>query len=141
MADPLSIAASIAGILTLGVQVSTGLAQIISDAKAADSLLTEITNDLLMLCEILRKIEALTGKWRESAADPLLPNLLERCRGSLNQLESIIATVQESFAKGGLQRKWLQVTWASKQKEIATISGKISDYKSTLTLTLQMQNA
>lgn len=36
MADPLSITASIAGILILGVRVSTGLAEIISDAKTAD---------------------------------------------------------------------------------------------------------
>lgn len=141
MADPLSITSSIAGILILGVRVSTGLAEIISDAKTADSLLTEITNDLLILCDILGKIEALTCKWQASAADPLLPGLLERCRASLKELESIITAVQESFARGGLQKRWLQVTWASKQKEISAISGKISGYKSTLTLTLQMQNA
>lgn len=141
MADPLSIAASIAGLLTLGTQVTVGLTQIVSDAKAAHSLLTEISNDLLMLCEILRKIETLISKWRESAADALLPVVLEVCRGSLKELQTTITTVQETFVRGGMQKRWLQATWSSKKKEIAAISCKISDYKSTLTLTLQMQNA
>lgn len=140
MADPLSIAASIAGLLTLGVQVSTGLAQIISDAKAADSLLTELTTDILILGEVLASVGALTA-WRETTSDHLLPTTLERCHGSLKELQAIIVTVQESAAKGGLQKRWMQVFWSSKQKEIAVISGKISAHKSTLQLTLQLQNA
>lgn len=140
MADPLSIAASIAGILTLAVQVSNGLAQIISDAKATDSLLTELTTDLLILCEILAKLQALST-WRESGSDHLLPTTLKRCDCLLKELQGIIVAVQESIATGGIQKRWAQITWSSKQKQIATISGRISEHKSTLMLTLQMQNA
>lgn len=140
MADPLSIAASIAGLLTLGVQVSTGLAQIISDAKAADSLLTELTTDILILGEVLASVGALST-WRETTSDHLLPTTLERCHGSLKELQAIIVTVQESAAKGGLQKRWMQIFWSSKQKDIAAISAKIFEHKSTLQLTLQLQNA
>lgn len=141
MADPLSIAASVAGLITLGVQVSMGLTQIISDAQGAHTLLTEVSNDLLILCEILRNIDALTSRWRESTADLVLAGTLDGCRGSLKELQSMITTVQETFVRGGLQKRWLQATWSAKKRDIAAISCKITDYKSTLTLTLQMQNA
>lgn len=140
MADPLSIVASIAGLLTLGVQVSTGLAQIISDAKAADSLLTELTTDLLVLYEILSKLKLLS-RWRESGSDHLVPITLERCHESLKEAQAIIVMIQESIAKGGLQKHWVQITWSGKQKQIAAISAKISEQRSILMLTLQMQNA
>lgn len=140
MADPLSIIASITGLVALGVKVSNGLAQIISEAKAVDALLTELTNDLLVLCTILAEVEAIST-WRESAGDHLLPAALERCDRTLKDLQAIIEIFQKSVARGGLQKRWLQATWASKQKQIASISARISEHKSTLTLALQMQNA
>lgn len=141
MADPVSIAASIHTILTIGIKVSLGLADIISDAQSAHSELTELMNDVVMLCEILRKIEASTPKWKSSTADPLLPGIFERCRGLLVDLHSTITTFREAFVNGGLPKIWLQATWFTRKKEIAAIASKITNYKSTLALTLQMQNA
>lgn len=71
MADQLSIAASIAGILTL-VQGSTGPAQIISDAEAVDSLLMELTLDLSVQLEVIANLRAIST-WRESWSDNTLP--------------------------------------------------------------------
>lgn len=75
MADPLSIAASIAGILTLVVQVSTGLAQIISDAEAVNWLLMELTLDLSVLSEVLAGLGAVSA-WRGSWSGSSLPTTL-----------------------------------------------------------------
>lgn len=143
MADPLSIAASIAGLLTLGTQISVGLASVISAAKSAPSLLERVSNDLLLLCEIFRQLEVLIRKrkWRKSAANSVLPATLERCRESFHELKTIVETFQNTFVGGGYRKRWLQVTWAVKEKEIASISSRMSDYKSTLTLALQMQHA
>lgn len=141
MADPLSMAASIAGIIALGITVNSGIHQVISDAMSSDSLLFAISNDLRLLIDILGKIDALTSEWRQEDADPLLPSILAGCRESLEELQATVETVQDTFARGGLKKRWLQAIWSSKKKEIAAISVKISDYKSTLTLTLQMQNA
>lgn len=141
MADPLSIAASISGILGIGLRVSITLADVISDAQSAHSELTELLNDVIMLCEILRKIEASTSNWKASTADPLLPGIFERCSASMNDLYTTINTTQEAFVNGGLSKMWLQATWFSRKKEIAAIATKITSYKSTLALTLQMQNA
>lgn len=140
MADPLSILASTAGLLALAVEVGNGLAQIISEAKATDSVLTELTNDLIVLGTILNELAAIST-WRESGGDQLLPAALDRCDRSLKELQGIIEVFQASVEKGGLRKQWLQVTWITKQKQIAGIAVRISEHKSTLTLALQMQNA
>lgn len=140
MADPLSMIASIAGLVALGAQVSNLLAQMISDAKAVDSVLTELTHNLLILCTVLAEVQAIST-WRESAGDTLLPVVLERCESSLKELQALIEMFQTSVTTGRLQKRWLQLTWAGKQQQIAAISARISEHKATLTLTLQMQNA
>lgn len=140
MADPLSIVASIAGLVALGAHVTNGLAELISAAKTADSQLTELTDDLLILCTILIEIEAIST-WRESGGGNLLPVALQRCERTLMELQGIIEVFQDSIARGGLQKRWLQLTWINKQKQIAAISARISEHKATLMLSLQMQNA
>lgn len=116
------------------------MCQIISEAKAVDSLLTELRDDLLVLCAILAELEGIST-WRESAGDHLLPAALKRCDSSLKELKAIIELVQSPVTSGGLQKRWLQVTWVNKQKQIAAISARISEQTATLTLALQMQNA
>lgn len=142
MADPLSIAASIAGLLKLGTDVGVGLAKFCSAARAAPSLLKEVSEGLPLLCGALRRLEVLLPELQMSAVDlESLERLLKQCNGSLCELKTVVGTLQSTFDKGGHQKMWLQATWPAKEEEISSLWAKLSDYKSTLALTLQVQQA
>lgn len=53
MADPFSIAASAAGIISLGLTVSSGLVRFVQTAQGAPKELKTVCNDVYALCGIL----------------------------------------------------------------------------------------
>ncbi|GME34815.1 hypothetical protein K490DRAFT_58841 [Neofusicoccum parvum] len=59
MADPFSIAASAAGIISLGLTVSSGLVRFVQTAQGAPKELETVCNDVYALCGILNIFESL----------------------------------------------------------------------------------
>lgn len=118
-----------------GCASEQGTSPIFSDAKAVDPVCAELTIYLRILCDKMAKVESFLS-WLGSAADQLISVKLERCHGSLKELEAIIAIVQESVGRVRLYKGWVQVTWSCKQKQIEAILANISQHKCTLTLTL-----
>ncbi|KAF2085228.1 hypothetical protein K490DRAFT_58841 [Saccharata proteae CBS 121410] len=57
MADPLSVTASITGIISLGLTVSSGLVKFVQSARDAPKELETIANDMFALCGIFMKDE------------------------------------------------------------------------------------
>ncbi|KAK8084396.1 hypothetical protein PG997_005667 [Apiospora hydei] len=62
MAEPLSLAASVAGLISLGLQVTGGIAKYLDAAKCRDEELSAVRQQNALLTDTLATIEKTTGK-------------------------------------------------------------------------------
>src|SRR6187402_1502943 len=60
MADPLSISASVAGLLSLVIQVADGTYQYVSSARGASSAISSLLRELQALKTVLFKLDEMT---------------------------------------------------------------------------------
>ena len=99
MADPLSITASAAGVISLGLTVSKGLIDYYESYKASDATVTTMFSQVEALASTLAILNNVLDR-RFAQLDPtILRNAeqsIENCRGGLLQLEKKLAKVQGS---------------------------------------------
>lgn len=140
MADPLSIAASVVGLITFGLKV----AEIVSDISQGiplDDAISEqtrrIRRELLSLCGILQQLESLFEA-SLGGASPLPADLtdnlrmvLDDCMDVLGEWKAVLCEIQgvSNFAIK-------KVRWVVKQKEMEKLSTALETRKATLNLTV-----
>jgi hypothetical protein len=89
MADPLSISASVAGLLSLVIQVADGTYQYVSSARNAPLTISSLLRELQALKTILVKLDDLThSSYTEASGDaPIISPLdIEVCREDLQEM-------------------------------------------------------
>ncbi|EKG17711.1 hypothetical protein MPH_05160 [Macrophomina phaseolina MS6] len=88
MADPLSVAASIAGIVSLGIQVSSGLFQFCQSVRDAPEDLETIHSDLLALCKILEEVQELSKPGKGKLQAGTTAHAVHECARIFNILQA-----------------------------------------------------
>ncbi|GFF23322.1 NACHT nucleoside triphosphatase [Aspergillus udagawae] len=96
MADPLAIASGIAGLFSLGIQVTQSLASFYTAYKDQDTDLEKITQNLDSLQAIFRALD-IAVKERRSQADT--QDLLQQVAKAVSQCEEIITELQSECKK------------------------------------------
>jgi len=139
--DPLSITASIIGVLTFTIQVGTAIDTFISEYRAADSELKAIVGEVDALRGVLQSLhnayrkppggipEQFSGlwsnKWKKLAraghersnpkglgqTDNALESTLEGLGGSLEKLADVVTTSKHRMGKGGVHKVYVQALW------------------------------
>lgn len=140
--DPLSIAASAAGIISLAVTVSSGLCQMIGDTKDAPRDVTAISLETRAFEGVLRDLGALVhnGTIQEDAALSLQPPLLN-CLETLKLLNTKIEPHIRRY-KNGKRAKWKSnISWTFQKKDdVKKLSDRLVHNKMTLTTALSIIN-
>lgn len=137
--DPLSVSASIVGILTAAAAVSSVITTFINDTKGAPKLAQTVLNDVNGLSAALGHLEtyllgaACASRSRPSTvlAEQLLVSSAE-CVATFSEFEEILGTSKKGAEMGALDR----MKWASKQSRIADIPQRLQMNTSMLTLML-----
>ena len=139
MADPLSVAASVVGILSTAAHVSKKLFDFVQNTKDAPeqarTTLSEI-NDLrgiLQHCQEL--IEGNEQSQRPGSRYILVDHVttvLTSCVLSFSQLDRLLGELETDGELGVLDR----VKWAWKEKKLAKITGRLVSQKVSLGLIL-----
>jgi hypothetical protein len=165
MADPLSIAASIIGIVTFAAQVGGTIKDFIDDYRGSDLELNAIAAEVNALCGVLQnlhgeyenagevevsghsrpasKLERILKSKKKASVDtqPLadapLREVLGGLNGSMQQLDDVVKRSRERIAKGGLYKVHVRALWQRTAKGIEKIRNSLSGYKMTLMLLLQ----
>jgi Fungal N-terminal domain of STAND proteins len=130
--DPLSLAASITGILSFTISAATTIDSFITEYRATDSELKAIAKEvdaLQSVLESLRSTYQKTNPVEESSrlskfkkvftrdssnhgqTDKALESALDGLDGSMKQLVDVVTKSKLRMAKGGMHKVYVQALW------------------------------
>ncbi|KAL5600583.1 hypothetical protein FOVSG1_008395 [Fusarium oxysporum f. sp. vasinfectum] len=140
MSDPLSVTASVVGIIGALLHGSKRLYEFIDALQNAPKDIAALSTDLRALYEILAHITNVQDRLSSS------PNLcvslkapLENCLNIFNEFTTLLQGFTQTSRDGIIQvRFWKQMVWAFKDKEIQLFRDTITTYKVSLDMALNV---
>lgn len=140
MADPLSLAASIAGLISLAdvtFKYVYKFTKAVKDAKDDVQTLSDQVNDL---ARVLRVLEALAESLEADGEgfDPALRNhYLGHCQKTLDKVQKRVGKALDSFNSGSRSKNLgRQLKWPFSASETTALLNEISSHKATINLAL-----
>ena len=137
--DPLSVSASIIGVLGAAAKVASVLIAFVQSTKSAPKLAQTVLSEVNGLSAILTHLQTyLLGvvSPSESRTSLILVEqvivTLAECVTTFSELEDALGTSKNDGEMGMLDR----VRWAMKESKISSIQGRLQSNKSSLTLML-----
>ena len=139
--DPLSVSASIIGILGAAAKVSSVLISFVQSTKAAPKLAQTVLSEVNGLSAILTHLQtyllgaASPSKSRASLilVEQVIVTLTE-CVTTFSELEDALGTSKNDAEMSALNR----VRWAMKESNISDIQGRLQSNKASLNLMLNI---
>jgi hypothetical protein len=137
--DPLSITASIAGLLSLAGATAATLDALFRDFKSRPAVLSAISEEISALCLVLGQLEGQLriGSGKEEDEKPLSA-VLDLCMRTFQQIGFQINELQSKLRKGSLSKAYTFMLYPSRMKEISALRDDLEKFKVTLLLALQM---
>lgn len=141
MADPLSLSASIAGIISLADVVFRTVYKYHKGVKDAKSDIHALAEEINGLSAVLRTLQALASELEAEggAFDPTLRNhYLSHCKATLDRVEKRVKKGIDSFSRQSSKLDGFvrQLKWPFSSSETKEIMGELSRHKHTITLAL-----
>lgn len=139
MADPLSLAASITVIISIGLHVTNLMTKFIGDTRSAPKSIQSLGVELEILCEILEQVRTMVqGSTPQSpiSRSHLLARILDGVRVDFEDLSEILDNHTSTPNDSVLRKGWKQIRWVFREPDIADLRRSIEAYKSSLLLTL-----
>jgi hypothetical protein len=160
MSDPLSIAASVAGFLSLAIQLTKIISTYVADVKSAPSDASALNTEITALCKILKMVEEIlrsdkindtfdqqsilystinacqrhfTTVYEKLAT---LPCDKEKSRRSTGTMARITSSIKKDKVKGTMAR----ITWPLKKEECQQSIQILHHYIQTLEVLLIASN-
>ncbi|KAF5554106.1 zinc finger domain-containing protein [Fusarium phyllophilum] len=142
MSDPLSVTASVVGIVGALLHGSKRLYEFIDSLQNAPKDIAALSTDLRALYEILAHVTNIQD--RLSSHLDLCASLkvpLENCLNIFDEFTTLLQGFTQTSRNGTLQvRVWKQMAWAFKDKEIQLFRDTITTYKVSLNMALSAMN-
>jgi hypothetical protein len=140
MSDPLSVTASVVGIVGALLHGSKRLYEFIDSLQNAPKDIAALSTDLRALYEILAHITNVQNRLSSN------PNLcvslkapLENCLHIFDDFTTLLQGFTQISRDGTVKvRVWKQMAWAFKDKEIQLFRDTITTYKVSLDMTLNV---
>ncbi|KAF5647926.1 ankyrin repeat [Fusarium sp. NRRL 52700] len=139
MADPLSLAASIAGLISLADLVFKTTYKFVRAAKDAKDEIQSLLDEINNLSSVLRRLEALTSDLEDEGQsfDPTLRNhYLNHCYKTFNRIELRVKKASDSFKKSKLDGIVRQLKWPFSSSETKELLAELSRHKETISVAL-----
>ncbi|KAL5002549.1 hypothetical protein BDV10DRAFT_191363 [Aspergillus recurvatus] len=145
MGDPLSIASGVAGLLSLGIQVTQSLIDFYSAYKDQDSDLIQITQNLGNLLVIFTALDDALQSHRLRIDDQDLLKSIDKsiwaCNEIIKELEAECHKFQEASAtgfKGRIQSAGRRVAYPFRKSTLQKLEEDISEIRENLSLALDV---
>jgi hypothetical protein len=144
MADPLSIASGVAGLISLTFDVAQSVSTLISDINDAPTDIKDLDSDVTSLSALLSTTQSLYNTYGKNLAEDAasfgttLDVCIRRCLGPLQELQTLL----KPYGKlSGTRKNLLRMMgWAMKKGEIKTLKDRLKDAKASLSLTVSVLN-
>ncbi|KAE9377126.1 hypothetical protein N431DRAFT_401900 [Stipitochalara longipes BDJ] len=138
--DPLSVAASIVGLILAAGQVSSGISiiqSILSEAPRINHLLNQVKEIETCLSAIQKFIYSIQSASKQRMAFIKIEHLVAALTQAVLTFSELEALVKK-FVTGPRSALMLRVNWTRKQNKIANIIVRLDSHKSTLSLILSI---
>lgn len=136
--DPLSIAASIAGLTALTASVIRVVENVSSAIKRRPALLLEITSDLKALKGVLSDLQDATSS--QPAKDiTALGSVIQGCENVIKQIQTDLLALKAALKGGRVARAYAKLTFTSKIESMNTLRDQLDKYKSTLAIAVSVR--
>ena len=141
--DPLSILASITGLLSLAGATAATLNALFRDFKSQPTMLSTISQEISAFCLVLGQLEGQLTSPKFSSReenDKTLSAVLDLCMRTFQQISAQINELQSKLCKGSLSnlKAYTFMLYPSGMKEISALRDNLEKYKVTLLIALQM---
>lgn len=142
MADPLSLAASVAGLVSLGIQVASGISQYLDAVKCRDDELGAARRQNELLTSTLAIIKETTSKLDSVSpeAAAVIKSNIEFHQTSLNALESFVAeqlgSTDVKTWRSRLKAKTGKLHYALDRPKLQQLCTRVGQTQSTLQLAI-----
>lgn len=139
--DPLSIAASITGLLSLAAATAAKLDALYQDFKSRPAVLSAISQEISALCLVLGQLESQLRSPNSSGREEnekTLSAVLDLCMRTFQQIGFQVNELQTKLRKGSLSKAYNFMLYPSKMKEISALRDDLEKYKVTLLIALQI---
>ena len=144
MADPLSITASIVGIASTGIQLSTTLYNYTETVINADKNIREIARDLSITSSVITELGALLGQ--DDAAQLQCESALTTAREAVHDCEEVFKEIQKELNKSldlegngkSPMSKLKRLKWPLVEPKLNVLQVRLERLKNTLVLMLNV---
>jgi len=140
MADPLSVAASITGLIALGSSIVQATSAYIAAVQNASARIQSVNLQISALMMVLNQLQSFsddTHHGQEIFTNASFCDILDGCRVALIQVDSMIKPF--CIPSGGRVSRLNQRTqWVRKEKEMEYLLKNLEVHKLTLTLVLNV---
>ncbi|KAI9705786.1 MAG: hypothetical protein M1820_005034 [Bogoriella megaspora] len=146
MAEPLSIAAGVAGLLSLAIQVTNGLQDYCRAYRGQDASISRVYSKLDGLRTALHTIEQAIGSRRFQMAESQIKQQIEstifNCQIFIDELEIRLLHIKSCTApqaKGGLMKAgYNHVAFPLQQKSLRRLEEDANDFRAQLTFAMDI---
>lgn len=139
MSDPLSVSASIAGLISISDLIFRAVFKYARAAKNAKSDIQSLADEINGLATVLRSLQALASDL-ESEGDTFDPALrihcLSHCTKTFDKIEQRVKRASDSLGRSKLEGIARQLKWPFSASETKELLGELSRHKETITIAL-----
>jgi hypothetical protein len=140
--DPLSITASIAGIVTIGCQTIGLINNACGELGNRPATLVGLSSETTVFCSVLGHLEKSLlayGPAPDTENDSDLSSAISSCMETFKRISILLADLQPR--KSPMKRAALTILWHGKMKEMTEMRNDLDRHKMTLLIALQsLQN-
>ncbi len=144
MADPLSIASGIGGLIALAASTAQGLTTLITDIRNAPAEIEDLKQDLQALDTVIKTTANLYQvyglKVEDAALSETFSGILEGCVRPMQNLEKVLQRFSGSDSKSGRRSPMVMMLWTMRKGEIRGLRDRLRDGKASLTLAVDVFN-
>ncbi len=137
--DPLSVAASVAGVAATGAQLSQTIYDIISTFNEAEKEMSSIANDLSLLAMVLNELEGVLQRDSRVYQRRMLKvvnDILGHCEGVFQSISHYVSVnPQNTRSSKQFQRK---ICWYFQRHRVRPLQAGLESMKSTLNVLLHV---
>lgn len=140
MADPLSVGASVVGIVGAALHGSKRLYEFIDSLRSAPKDIAALSTDLRALYQVLGRLAGMQDKLSNNPElCDCLTTPLENCLDIFEEFTNTLNGFTQTTRDGKVKvRTWKNIAWAFKDKEIQLFRDTVTTYKMSLDMTVNV---